>query len=1414
MNPDPNRVEAVFTAALEKASAEERRALLDEACAGDAALRDRVEALLRAHEEAHSFLESPAVGPVAEDNPPPAPATPEPPTGGIEETAATAPPPESSMRRFGDYELQGVIARGGMGVVYRARQNSLNRVVALKMVLAGQLASEADVRRFRTEAEAAAGLDHPHIVPIYEVGELEGQHYFAMKLMEGGSLAQAVAAGKWPAGTGDTLRRAARLLVEVARAVHHAHQRGILHRDLKPANVLLDDAGGPHVTDFGLAKKVDGDRGVTQSGAIVGTPGYMAPEQARAEKRLTTGVDVHGLGAILYELLTGRPPFQAATPLDTLLQVLEREPVPPRSICRSVDRDLETICLKCLRKEPEMRYESAAALADDLERWLNGELIRARSAGRLERVAKWVKRRPAVAGLLAVVGLLVTVGLPVVTWKWREALANEQKANANEQKANAQLQRAETALYINRVARAYGLWKDNDVPRARGLLEECPEALRGWEWNYVKGLCDDCLLSGKGMKEADPQMVAFRVVFSPDGRLLASVSQNPDFYIGVDDTFRGEVHVWDVRTGQEVVDLQGHKGRTSCCAAFSPDGKLLASGGRAPGLTPSGGRGGRANVKVWDVTTGQEVYTVWGPNDLDGPITGVAFSPDGRYLASGSRTTTTLCDARTAKHVRRLEWTFGYLPRSLSFSPDGRFLASVAGQSLTVWEVDTGKTCFTVTPKLGAATDRNAEGFCTVAFSPDGRRLVTSGTTAPGDVRVWDSVTGDEVFTLRGLKEYARAAAWSPDGRRIAVGSEDGTVKVCDAGGGLELFALRGPTGPVHGVAFSPDGSLLASGGERTVRLWDSTRGQEVRALSEGRNPIYGMTVSPNGEMIGLVVRQPDSPDTAALKVCAADTGRDILTVTGIDHGWFANRGRIMAFSPDGARIVIVIGDKVRSWDLATGRERPALETPDDIRGDLFSPAGNLVALTLRNRQLTLRDLASGQETLSVAVSIPDDTGAELHVVARNPDGSLIALRDRERGDLSLLEVASGKVVRTMQDGNGKPFKGGHASSLAFSADGRRLLLCEYTEGHVHVWDTASGELLHRHEGLAGKYVKCSAYSPDGRRLATVLPKMREIALWDTTTGQQVFVFKGTTSFDYNQILSLVWSADGSTLAACDESGEVRVWSAAPRTEEVQAARRAAWGGYALGWHRRAARDCERERQWFAATFHLSRMIDASPADGSLFLRRGLVNAQAERWAEAADDFGRAIELDRIETFETRYRHALLLRRKGDLPGYRKAVAFLLKRWGDVANPKTARRLLQACLLDGETGVDRPRVESLLRVMLSGTEVVVAESGFRKARTYAELRQLLNRTDLNPNTLLTCVWPFAPLVCERFGDKYEPHFWLKQAAQEIAAERPDLIAKIEGRLGKAADEEVSWEDVLALDLLQQEIDALWKKAKH
>ncbi|MGL4554191.1 MAG: serine/threonine-protein kinase [Gemmataceae bacterium] len=306
------------------------------------------------------------------------------PTIGMDATRPAGPAPDGE--RFGDYVLLGELGRGGMGVVYRALETSIGRHVAVKMILSQALADPSELARFQAEASAAGRLQHPHIVKVLRVGTQDERHYYAMDFIDGPSLAQRVAAGPLPG------RQAAALMVTVSRAIHHAHEQGILHRDLKPGNILLDAAGTPHVADFGLAKQMSADSGHTRTGAVMGTPGYMSPEQARGAKDLTAATDVYGLGAVLYELLTGRPPFRGETALDTLLMVMDNEPVPPRLLNPDVDHDLETVCLKAIARDPRDRYASAAELADDLQRYLEGESIAARSMNVLDYIGRTLER--------------------------------------------------------------------------------------------------------------------------------------------------------------------------------------------------------------------------------------------------------------------------------------------------------------------------------------------------------------------------------------------------------------------------------------------------------------------------------------------------------------------------------------------------------------------------------------------------------------------------------------------------------------------------------------------------------------------------------------------------------------------------------------------------------------------------------------------------------------------------------------------------------------------------------------------------------------------------------------------------------------------------------------------------------------
>jgi serine/threonine-protein kinase len=377
----------------------------------------------------------------------------------------------TSGQNFGDYELVEEVGRGGMGVVFKARHRQLHRVAAVKMILSGTLARPDEVQRFRLEAAAVAGLDHPNIVPLYEVGEQNGWHFYSMKFIEGKSLARQ----EWPRPLSPAdQRQAARILLRVARAIHHAHERGVLHRDLKPANVLLDADGQPHVTDFGLAKRLADHAGSTgplptPSGTAVGTPSYMAPEQALGPRNVTTAADIYSLGCILYELLTGTPPFRAETPLATLLDVVERTPVRPAAHCPDLDRDLEIICLKCLEKEPGRRYATALALAEDLERFLSGEPIQARPAGRLERATRWCRRQPLLAGTLGALFLVVVGALALITWQWQRAETNY---SVGQQHLNSLEQEKEEGLKLYRQAKEQRTFADERFQDAHALVDE------------------------------------------------------------------------------------------------------------------------------------------------------------------------------------------------------------------------------------------------------------------------------------------------------------------------------------------------------------------------------------------------------------------------------------------------------------------------------------------------------------------------------------------------------------------------------------------------------------------------------------------------------------------------------------------------------------------------------------------------------------------------------------------------------------------------------------------------------------------------------------------------------------------------------------------------------------------------------
>jgi WD40 repeat protein len=999
------------------------------------------------------------------------------------------------------YAILGELGRGGMGVVYRARHQALSRVVALKVIRAGVHAGADDRARFRREAEAAARLRHPNVVQVYEVGEHQGAPYLALEFCPGGSLADALGGVPLPAAV------AARMTETLALAVEAAHRERIVHRDLKPANVLLAGGAGPRgqgrdavvtappagpdraawflaavlkVTDFGLAKDLD-EAGGTQSGAILGTPSYVAPEQAAGRsKAVGPAADVYALGAILYELLTGRPPFRAATPMETLLQVLDREPVAPRQLQPGVPRDLETICLKCLEKTPHRRYASAQALAEDLRRFQEGRPVLARPVGLTERLGKWARRRPAVAALLAAVTALLAAvaavavaGLMGVLWQHGETLRENQnyleaarRAEANQKKAednaddalqkkkaaedaraeadqkSKDLERSERktrkALANNQVLRSQDALAVGEMVRAAGQLDEVDPEFRRWEWHYLKRQTDGGLLTLRGHTNT-----VKAVTFSPDGRRLSTASWD------------GTVKVWDARTGQEVSSFRWFTGAQASYFAFSPDGRRLAIGGFLD-----------RTVKVVDAQTGQALYTLKGHPAM---VTKMAFSPDGERLATGGlHPVAKVWDARTGRELLTLkmpaETAFVY---QMAFGPDGRRLAvSASGQPGRVWDTSTGRVLLTLRDQTGGH----------VAFSPDGRRLATAG----GDVvhpilKVWDARTGEQLLSMGGVVFRNVTPVFSPDGQRlITVG---GTVRVLDLRSGQELLTLRGSSA-VADVAFSPDGQRLATAGEDwTVKVWDTRPNQGALSFPGGAC----MALSRDGRRLAV-----GSNDGAA-RVWDARTGQQLLTCKGHKSTVTA-----VAFNPDGTRLASGSNDyTAKVWDAHTGLE---LRT---LKGDV----------------------------------------GHVHALAFSPDGRRLAIASAAQTDhrqtVTVWDAGTGEVVFTFRGDKGQ------AMYLAFSHDGRRLatVVGDVANPVVKVWDAKTGQELLTLRGHAGM-VYSPAFSPDDRRLATAsLDKTARV--WDADTGRELITVQG-----HAPMYGVAFSPDGERLVTADKDQTARVWDA------------------------------------------------------------------------------------------------------------------------------------------------------------------------------------------------------------------------------------------------------------------------------
>jgi len=1010
-------------------------------------------------------------------------------------------------RCVGDYELLEELGRGGMGVVYKARHLQLNRIVALKMVLAGGYAGSEEHSRFLAEAEAVAALQHPNIVQVFDFGQRDGLPYMALEYVNGGSLAD------WLHGGLPLPKVAAHLLEQLARGIAAAHNRGIIHRDLKPHNILLAKPQGqenrqvplrlctPKVTDFGLAKKVEGGSGLTQTGAVMGTPSYMAPEQAEGKKDVGPAADVYALGAILYELLTGRPPFKAVTALDTVLQVVSDDPVPPRQLQSGTPRDLETICLKCLHKQPGKRYATAAALAEDLKRFQEGRPVQARPVGRVERGWRWCRRNPVVAGLTATVALVLllgaSVGIGLAVW------------------ALAEKDRAETSLYVNRITLAQVEWEHGSTQLAWGHLEACPQNLRGWEHDYLATRFNKNTFHAPTRENYHLKSVAF----STDGKRIVSGGVHADGQLN-----SGYVKVWDLATGAETLTLKGHTG-TVYSVSFSPDGKRIVSGGgkiNEPG-----------ELKVWDANSGTETLTLKGHTNW---VNSVSFSPDGKRIVSASIDgAVKVWDADKGTEMRSLKGGGG---TSVAFSADGkRIVGSGGGMAVEVWDAERGTETLSL---KGHTLPVNC-----VAISPDGKRIVSG--SQDNTVKVWDADKGTEMLSLKGHTDWVNSVAFSPDGKRIVSVSGDKTGKVWDADKGTEIFTLKGHFEPILSVAFSSDGKRIVSGSrDGAVKIWDAFKGTDPLSI---KNPIGGfasVAFSPDGKHI--VSGSADHK----VKVWDADKGTEILTLNG-------HTGPVhsVAFSPDSKRIVSGAGEgekpgEVMVWDADKGTETFSLKGhTDGVTSVAFSPDGKRIVSGSYDTTVKVWDAEKGTETLTLkrhnngVLSVAFSADGKRIVSGMycgfstyghygkisGPDGS-VKVWDADKGtEILSLNRHTGPV-----------------SCVAFSADGRRIVSASY-DNTVKVCDAYKGTeilSLQRHTG----WIDSVAISPDGKRIVSGSDD-NTVKIWDADKGIETLSLSGHT----DRVTSVAFSADGKRIVSASgdrfdrNPGQIKVWDADKGTE-------------------------------------------------------------------------------------------------------------------------------------------------------------------------------------------------------------------------------------------------------------------------
>jgi WD40 repeat protein/serine/threonine protein kinase len=1074
------------------------------------------------------------------------------------------PPPSPDSFSLPGYDILGVLGRGGMGVVYKARQTAANRIVALKMILRGEYASPSDLQRFQREAEAVARLSHPNIVSVYEVGTHQGLPYFTLEYVAGGTLAQQLAGNPQPA------RRAAELVEQLARAMQHAHRNGIVHRDLKPGNILLtrsstqtgsastrkdgvpsepskpastvSSAGSrpkvaalteekvesiPKITDFGLARQLEVDDGQTNTGAVMGTPSYMAPEQALGlTKHVGPAADVYALGAILYECMTGLPPFKGASKLETLDQVRRRDPVPVRQLQPSIPRDLETICLKCLAKEPAKRYPTAGEFADDLQRFLQGKPIAARPVGVVEQAWKWTKRNRLVAGLLATVLVVLVAGITVSSIAWANAVEEKKKAEKNENLANetaGKLEIESTAvkqqLTVNSVLLAQTSWqeRENHPVTAYVWLNKVMPEHRRWEWHYLNRLFEG---SAYTLVEHGNEVVD--VAFTKDGTKMFSASPQ-------------KIVQWDAMSCQPVFTWSSRKEHDNEIRhmAIDPEGRRIAV------CHHSG-------TAVLDTAT-KDPFLVQRPEI--GPHARIAFNAEGTILASvhGFDSQESVFRVRTPTNGSVIhEWS---IPNNhildFSFSPDGREVAlatssDTAGQVI-ICDYRTGRqrAVFSVSqPQTNTPND-----VLRVVWSPDGLNVVCllgPFHTHLGVRRVvlLDAVSGKHKFESPAIQmESHNTLACSPDGLLVATGSAaaggEFAISVWNTATGQLVRELKGHLGHITSLAFSPDGSRLMSGGaDGNIKCWDVE--QKPRAFYLG---------GPGDSLRGIAARK-DGAFVATVRSMGGKAGMlDLwnMTTGKLERAWAVSKDIVecVAFSPDGSEIITAGGvvDKsgeIKRWDASTGKLLGEWQTDLPCFALALSPDGNFIVSAGSNlfsaeyeqqpkAELKVWERGSGKLLHNL------QTGTTpIFAIAFHPDGTHFSCGSR--GQLTTWDVKSGQVLRTVHAHDAQVYR------VAYSPDGKYIATGSNVS--LRLWNAADGELIADLEGHTSGLIYALAFSPDATRLVSS-DNRGSVRVWDLTTRQQLLKLATPDA----TVTGLAFGYD-NCLLGCRSDGRIHVWPA------------------------------------------------------------------------------------------------------------------------------------------------------------------------------------------------------------------------------------------------------------------------------